>query len=135
MARDYALTRRTFGRQIGSYQAVKHKLADVYVKIENARAHATKVENELAGRLDEAAPSVARDLAASIDATVESVLARGGGTTPRLFEETDRALAREREKLEELGRVRALLGAQEERFTAIAERARIALAERAAARR
>lgn len=103
--------------------------------IENARAHATKVENELAGRLDEAAPSVARDLAASIDATVESVLARGGGTTPRLFEETDRALAREREKLEELGRVRALLGAQEERFTAIAERARIALAERAAARR
>lgn len=103
--------------------------------IENVRAHATKVENELAGRLDEAAPSVARDLAASVDATVESVVARGGGTTPQLFEETDRALAREREKLEELGRVRALLGAQEERFTAIAERARVALGERAAARR
>jgi len=40
MARDYALTRRTFGRQIGSYQAIKHKLANVYIKIELARAHA-----------------------------------------------------------------------------------------------
>lgn len=40
MARAYALERRTFGRVIGSYQAIKHKLADVYVQIEIARAHA-----------------------------------------------------------------------------------------------
>ena len=38
-ARDYALERRTFGRAIGSYQAVKHKLADVWVRIEIARVH------------------------------------------------------------------------------------------------
>ena len=37
MARDYALERYAFGRPIGSYQAIKHKLADVYVAIELAR--------------------------------------------------------------------------------------------------
>jgi alkylation response protein AidB-like acyl-CoA dehydrogenase len=30
MARDYALARYAFGRPIGSFQAIKHKLADVY---------------------------------------------------------------------------------------------------------
>jgi alkylation response protein AidB-like acyl-CoA dehydrogenase len=40
MARDYALTRYAFGRVIGSYQAIKHKLADVHVKNTLARAHA-----------------------------------------------------------------------------------------------
>jgi alkylation response protein AidB-like acyl-CoA dehydrogenase len=40
MARDYALDRYAFGRPIGSYQAIKHKLADVFVKNEVARANA-----------------------------------------------------------------------------------------------
>jgi alkylation response protein AidB-like acyl-CoA dehydrogenase len=40
MARDYALERHAFGRPIGSYQAIKHKLADVYVRCEAARANA-----------------------------------------------------------------------------------------------
>ncbi|MEO6717877.1 MAG: acyl-CoA dehydrogenase family protein [Novosphingobium sp.] len=40
MARDYALERYAFGRQIGSYQAIKHKLADVFVRNEVARANA-----------------------------------------------------------------------------------------------
>lgn len=40
MARHYALERYAFGRQIGSYQAIKHKLADVFVKNEVARANA-----------------------------------------------------------------------------------------------
>ena len=40
MARDYALQRRAFGRQIGSFQAIKHKLADVYIAIELARSNA-----------------------------------------------------------------------------------------------
>ncbi len=39
IARDYALERYAFGRQIGSYQAIKHKLADVFVKNEVARAN------------------------------------------------------------------------------------------------
>jgi alkylation response protein AidB-like acyl-CoA dehydrogenase len=40
MARDYALQRQAFGRPIGSYQAIKHKLADCYVKLELARSNA-----------------------------------------------------------------------------------------------
>ena len=40
MARDYALERYAFGRPIGGYQAIKHKLADVFVKNEVARANA-----------------------------------------------------------------------------------------------
>lgn len=40
MARDYALSRFAFGRPIASYQAIKHKLADIYVKNELARSNA-----------------------------------------------------------------------------------------------
>jgi alkylation response protein AidB-like acyl-CoA dehydrogenase len=40
MAKGYALERYAFGRVIGSYQAIKHKLADIYVKNELARSNA-----------------------------------------------------------------------------------------------
>jgi alkylation response protein AidB-like acyl-CoA dehydrogenase len=40
MAKAYALGRYAFGRLVASYQAIKHKLADVYVKNELARSHA-----------------------------------------------------------------------------------------------
>ncbi len=39
-ARHYALERHSFGRPVGGYQAIKHKLADMWVKVEIARAHA-----------------------------------------------------------------------------------------------
>jgi alkylation response protein AidB-like acyl-CoA dehydrogenase len=40
MAKDYALNRYAFGRTIAGYQAIKHKLADMYVKNELARSNA-----------------------------------------------------------------------------------------------
>ncbi|MBL9009829.1 MAG: acyl-CoA/acyl-ACP dehydrogenase [Alphaproteobacteria bacterium] len=40
MAKDYALNRYAFGRQIASFQAIKHKLADMYVNNEIARSNA-----------------------------------------------------------------------------------------------
>jgi len=40
MAKSYALERYAFGRLIASYQAIKHKLADMYVKNELARSNA-----------------------------------------------------------------------------------------------
>jgi alkylation response protein AidB-like acyl-CoA dehydrogenase len=39
MAVAYARERRTFGRAIGSYQGIKHKLADIYTRNQMARSH------------------------------------------------------------------------------------------------
>ncbi|HAK63526.1 MAG TPA: acyl-CoA dehydrogenase, partial [Alphaproteobacteria bacterium] len=39
MAREYALNRYAFGRPIASFQAIKHKLADMYIKNELARSN------------------------------------------------------------------------------------------------
>ena len=39
MARDYALERMAFGRQIGSFQAIKHMLSDMYVSATLARSN------------------------------------------------------------------------------------------------
>lgn len=39
MGRDYALERYAFGRPIGSFQAIKHTLADMYVSEELARSN------------------------------------------------------------------------------------------------
>lgn len=38
--RDYSVSRIAFGRPIGSFQAIKHKLAEVYAAVEIARANA-----------------------------------------------------------------------------------------------
>ena len=38
LAVEHARTRRQFGREIGSFQAVSHELADAYVRIEGARS-------------------------------------------------------------------------------------------------
>jgi alkylation response protein AidB-like acyl-CoA dehydrogenase len=35
---DYVRTRQTFGRPIGSFQALQHRLADMWVRVESARA-------------------------------------------------------------------------------------------------
>lgn len=40
MARDYAMERQIFGRPLAGYQAIKHKLADIFVDIELARSSA-----------------------------------------------------------------------------------------------
>lgn len=40
MAKAYALERYAFGRQIGAYQAIKHRLADIYTKNILARGNA-----------------------------------------------------------------------------------------------
>ncbi len=60
MARDYALERFAFGRQIGTFQAIKHMLADMYVAATLARSNAYYAAWALstdAGELAEAAAS------------------------------------------------------------------------------
>ena len=39
MAKDYAIGRFAFGRPIASFQAIKHKLADMYISVELARSN------------------------------------------------------------------------------------------------
>ncbi len=49
MALDHARTRFQFGRAIGSFQAVKHRLADMLTRLENARSvalHAVRVVDD-----------------------------------------------------------------------------------------
>lgn len=58
MARDYALERKTFGAPIGRNQAIKHKLADLFVANEIARSNAYFAASALeagSGRLAAAA--------------------------------------------------------------------------------
>jgi alkylation response protein AidB-like acyl-CoA dehydrogenase len=38
MAREYAIDRHAFGRSIGSYQAIKHKLVEMLRRIESGRS-------------------------------------------------------------------------------------------------
>lgn len=40
MTRDYCMGRYAFGRPVASFQAIKHRLADLYVEIELARSNA-----------------------------------------------------------------------------------------------
>ncbi len=82
MARDYALERYAFGRQIGSYQAIKHKLADVFVKNEVARANAYYGAWALAGDAPELPLAAAAARVAASEAywfaAKENIQAHGG---------------------------------------------------------
>ncbi|MEV0594651.1 acyl-CoA dehydrogenase family protein [Nonomuraea cavernae] len=54
MTLDYVKVREQFGRPIGSFQAVKHRLADLYVLVESARS----VSHDAALALAENAPDL-----------------------------------------------------------------------------
>ena len=56
LAREYASQRRQFGRPIGSFQAVRHLLADQYVQLESAWSSVLYA----AASLDEREPEAAR---------------------------------------------------------------------------
>jgi len=58
---DYAKQRSQFGRVIGSYQAIKHKLADVHIALELARPLIYGAALSLADR----SPDTARDVSAA----------------------------------------------------------------------
>jgi alkylation response protein AidB-like acyl-CoA dehydrogenase len=68
MARDFALERHAFGRPIGSFQAIKHKLVDIYVANELARSNAYYA----AWALQAEAPDLAAAAAAARVAATEA---------------------------------------------------------------
>ena len=61
---DYATSRLQFGRQIGSFQAVKHKLADMLVDLEHARSAAYHAVWALADGSDD--PELAAGIAQAV---------------------------------------------------------------------
>ena len=71
---DYARTRVQFGRPIGSFQAVKHRLADAYVLVESARSTALAAAFAAA----EAAPDLPMLAAAAKSACSEAFSAVAG---------------------------------------------------------
>ena len=82
MARDYALLRTQFGRPIGSFQAIKHKLADVLLELEAARSAAWFGLWAADARPDElpvvASIAQATCSAAAYLATAENIQVHGG---------------------------------------------------------
>ncbi len=82
MARDYALERKVFGQQIGRFQAIKHKIADMYWRIELARGCAIDAVEALAAGDDSwraygAAARVAATAAYEFTAA-ENIMTHGG---------------------------------------------------------
>ena len=82
MTLSHVATRNQFGRPVGSFQAVKHKLATVHVLLESARASAWYAAYALAGKLPDrhraasAAKAHAADVAALAGA--EALQCHGG---------------------------------------------------------
>jgi alkylation response protein AidB-like acyl-CoA dehydrogenase len=74
MAAEYAKDRSQFGRAIGSFQAVKHHLANAFVRLEFARP----VVYRAAWSLDEGEPTAGRDasMAKAIASDAASLAAR-----------------------------------------------------------
>lgn len=81
MAVDFARNRYAFGRPIASFQAIKHKLADIYVAIELARSNAYygawALENEADLPVAAAAARLAATEAYSL-AAKENIQTHGG---------------------------------------------------------
>ncbi len=68
----YAKQRSQFGRTIGSYQAIKHKLADVHIAVELARPLVYGAALSLGDRSDDTARDVSAALVAAADAALLS---------------------------------------------------------------
>jgi alkylation response protein AidB-like acyl-CoA dehydrogenase len=82
MSVDYAKTRIQFGRQIGSFQAIKHKCADMLVEVESARSAAYFAASEAADESPELASAASLAKAYCTDAyfhtAAETIQVHGG---------------------------------------------------------
>ncbi|BAL88504.1 putative acyl-CoA dehydrogenase [Actinoplanes missouriensis 431] len=79
---EYAKERRTFGRPIGSYQAIKHMLVDVYVAVEQLRSlvwWAAWAADHAPGELPLAAAAAKAAAATTLDQAAEAVIQVHGG--------------------------------------------------------
>jgi alkylation response protein AidB-like acyl-CoA dehydrogenase len=75
---EHATTREQFGRPIGSFQAVKHRLADLLVEIESARSLTRYAAAETPGEGVAAGLAPAQPLDAQRAAAAETIQLHGG---------------------------------------------------------
>ncbi|BAU84097.1 acyl-CoA dehydrogenase [Streptomyces laurentii] len=75
---EHATTREQFGRPIGSFQAVKHRLADLLVEIESARSLTRYAAAETPGEGVAAGLALAQALDAQRAAAAETIQLHGG---------------------------------------------------------
>ncbi len=82
IAKSYALERYAFGRPIATYQAVKHRLVDMYVKIELARSNCYRAAWASATCADELTEAASAARLSSMEAgtfcTKEGIQIHGG---------------------------------------------------------
>ena len=80
MSVEYARAREQFGRPVGVYQAVSHKLADAFVEIEGARSLTYWAGWAVANETDEAPDAAAKAFAAeaAIGACERAIQVHGG---------------------------------------------------------
>lgn len=82
LTRDYLLTRQQFGRPIGSFQALQHRMATLLIELEQARSAVINAAGHLEGSPNEQALQVAaaRDLIGRAGRLVaeESIQLHGG---------------------------------------------------------
>src|SRR5207237_5057584 len=69
----YAKDRTAFGQKIGRYQGVKHKCADMYIKVELARAHALHGAWAMQAEDDRGAPELRQAAAAARVASLDAL--------------------------------------------------------------
>jgi alkylation response protein AidB-like acyl-CoA dehydrogenase len=79
---DHVLVREQFGRPIGSFQAVKHLLADAYVDLERARSLALGAASRLGSDTD---PGVGTRLSLLAKAAASDAALRAAGLQVQLF--------------------------------------------------
>ncbi|GGX33152.1 acyl-CoA dehydrogenase family protein [Streptomyces lomondensis] len=75
---EYVGQREQFGRPIGSFQAVKHRLADVYVQVQAARSAAYYAAWAAAREETAGGPALAQALQALREAAAEGIQSHGG---------------------------------------------------------
>jgi len=82
MARNFAVERYAFGRPIGSFQAIKHRIADMYIRTELARSNAYYAAWALAENAPDLGTAAASARVAASDAyhftSKENIQVHGG---------------------------------------------------------
>ena len=90
MAKEYAMGRYAFGRAIASFQAIKHKVADMYVSLQLARSNcyygAWALSNDSAELPTAAATARVSATKAFYECTKENIQTQGGMGATREFD-------------------------------------------------